>query len=597
MSGAITYRFWTGCLFLFLLSLVPAAATATVSISATVDRTHLTLDDSLELSVRINGTTQGGSPVLPPLPDFQVQPAGTSSSIQIINGTRSASVIHRYLLLPKKEGTFTLGSVQLDLDGKHYEAPPITITVVAPSASLPEKDAPIFAEAEVSNTSPYLQEQIILTYRLYRKVEIRNATLDAPLEHFRKVELGDPVETSRVINGVRYYISEASYALFPMQEGVLSIPPGIFQLDLLKQNSQNRSPFGRFHLPDPFFNDPFFSGGAALERKIIRTQPIEITVRPFPEKGKPEGFTPLTGPLTLESELTPHALSVGETATWTITLKGRANMDEVKLTPPAAGNRFKLYEDQPVTEESPSGEFLEGSKTFKYALVPTRPGTLNVDAIQLHYFDPEKKVYKTLSTGPLNVTIQPGAAPSSSLSTGNSSATSKNTERGASELLPIHTQPGILDKGIRGFQHPEILLPGLLLPPLGFLIFRSYYLKRRRMQLDSAFARRQNARAKALDKLNEIQKTPALDAQKLAREISLVVREYLGDRFDFQGTALTPGEVETRLKRLGLDQQHVKTALALLEHCQEIEYAPVNGIDETGLIEESSRLIRELEGA
>lgn len=592
MSGAVTYRFWTGCLFLFLLSLIPAAATATVSISATVDRTHLTLDDSLELSVRINGTTQGGSPVLPPLPDFQVQPAGTSSSIQIINGTQSASVIHRYLLLPKKEGTFTLGSVQFDLDGKHYEAPPITVTVVAPSASLPEKDAPIFAEAEVSNTSPYLQEQIILTYRLYRKVEIRNATLDAPLEHFRKVELGDPVETSRVINGVRYYISEASYALFPMQEGVLSIPPGIFQLDLIKRNSQDRSPFGRFHLPDPFF-----SGGAALERKIIRTRPIEITVRPFPEKGKPEGFTPLTGPLTLELELTPHALSVGDTATWTITLKGRANMDEVKLKPPAAGNRFKLYEDQPVTEESPSGEFLEGSKTFKYALVPTRPGTLNVDAIQFHYFDPEKEAYKTLSTGPLNVTIQPGAAPSSSLSTGNPSAAAKATERRTSELLPIHTQPGILDQGIRSFQHPRILLPGLLLPPLGFLIFRSYYLKRRRMQRDSPFARRQNARAKALDQLNRIQKTPALDAQKLAREISLVVRGYLGDRFDFQGTALTPSEVEARLNRLGLDRQQVKTALALLEHCQEIEYAPVNGVDEAGLIEESSRLIRQLEGA
>ncbi len=590
---------WLHWVLLILLWALPCSAIAAVSLSTTVDKTHLTLDDSLELSVRVNGTTSAEPPVLPSLPDFKVQSAGTSSAIQIINGQRNASVTHRFLLIPQKEGTFALGPVRLDLDGQHYESPPITVTVVAPTVSLPDKESPVFAEAEVSNLTPYLQEQILLTYRLYRKVEVRNTTLDAPLKHFRKVQLGDPTETTRVINGVRYHISEVRYALFPMQVGVLNIPSAIFQMDLVRRDAKGRQPFGGFHFPDPLFNDPFFSGGVQLERKLIRTKPVEIRVQPLPSTGKSEtGFSNVTGPLTMKSEWSPKELAVGDTATWTVTLQGRANMNEVQLSAPKATDQFKVYADQPVTGEQPQGSFLEGTKTFKFALVPTRPGPLKTDVIKLEFFDPETKTYETLSAGPLSFDVKPGSGGGSTLppETRSSSRGSGGGLRpGEDPLLPIHTRPENLTQGIGLIHNAWFLIPGFFLPPVAFFLFRYAYVQRTRMKLDVAFARKQNACPTALNKLEQLRRSDGKSAQNIAREVSLVVREYLGHRYDFQGTALTPGEVETRLAHEQLAPEQIHSARALLDQCQEIEYSPRGESNGTDLVAETVDLIKVLE--
>ena len=47
---------------------------------ATVDRNQITLEDSLQLSITIQGTQNTPPPELPSLPDFRVTSSGTSSS-------------------------------------------------------------------------------------------------------------------------------------------------------------------------------------------------------------------------------------------------------------------------------------------------------------------------------------------------------------------------------------------------------------------------------------------------------------------------------------------------------------------------------------
>lgn len=565
---------------------------ATVSISATVDKTHLTLEDTLILSVKINGIRDSVEPVLPPLPDFQIQPQGTSSSIQVINGEMKSSLTFKYALFPKKTGTFTIGSIRLERDGKKYESPSITVDISEASSNLPDGEKNVFAEAIVSKSTAYLQEQIRLTYRFYRKVEVRNLSLDAPLEHFRKIPLGEPTETSRVINGVRYYVSEINYALFPLQAGVLKIPGASFQLDIVNRNGGGGRNFGSGHFPGGIFDDPFFSGGATLDRKILRTRPIEIKVLPFPEENKPEFFQNIVGKVNLDSSLSVDKLQAGETATWTLTLEGKGNLEGVSLEIPEKPSEYKVYNDQPVLNEKSVAGFIVGTKTFTTALVPVKDGSIRLPNIKIQYWDPEEKSYRTISAKEKVLSVSPGQ----NISIGNSFPDSPRSASLPSSsgpgLLPIHTKPELFDEAGSIQNSPIVVLGALFLPIMGYFVFRSVYNNRLRMNRDHVYARKLQAYPKAVKRLELLGNQPAPNR---AKEVSLILREYLGDKFEFQGTALTPEEVDDKLKQKSLANSHITTALSLLNKCQTAEFAQAGFNESDDLVDESLNLITALE--
>ena len=104
-----------------------------VSVSATVDKNHLSLEDVLQLSIIIKGTQNTPPPELPSLPDFRIVSAGTSSSTQYINTQRSVSITHNFRLTPMNTGTFVIGPARVRANGKTYSTQPITIKVEKPA--------------------------------------------------------------------------------------------------------------------------------------------------------------------------------------------------------------------------------------------------------------------------------------------------------------------------------------------------------------------------------------------------------------------------------------------------------------------------------
>jgi len=88
---------------IFFLWVLPALASG-IQVSASVDNSEITLEDSLRLSVRVEGVRSAPSPELPDLQDFKIHPQGKSSSVSIVNGKKLFSVTFNYLLTPKKTG-------------------------------------------------------------------------------------------------------------------------------------------------------------------------------------------------------------------------------------------------------------------------------------------------------------------------------------------------------------------------------------------------------------------------------------------------------------------------------------------------------------
>ena len=61
--------------------------------------------------------------------------------------------------------------------------------------------------------------------------------------------------------------------------------------------------------------------------------------------------------------------------------------------------------------------------------------------------------------------------------------------------------------------------------------------------------------------------------QRFYGTIAVVVREYLGERFGFNATALTSSELETRMTGHGVDRWQARLVSGLLERCDRAVYA------------------------
>ena len=100
-----------------------------IQFSASVDKSHIAIEDSIELSIKISGIRNPPKPQLPTLPDFTVRTIGTHSSTQIINSKMQVSTVYKYLLIPKNKGNYTIDSISILLSGTIYNSDPITIVV------------------------------------------------------------------------------------------------------------------------------------------------------------------------------------------------------------------------------------------------------------------------------------------------------------------------------------------------------------------------------------------------------------------------------------------------------------------------------------
>src|ERR1017187_4942763 len=71
-----------------------------------------------------------GSGFIPPSFDgFNASGPAQSQSVNIINGSYSQTITYSYYLVPKSEGTFTIGPASIKCGGKTISSNPLTIKV------------------------------------------------------------------------------------------------------------------------------------------------------------------------------------------------------------------------------------------------------------------------------------------------------------------------------------------------------------------------------------------------------------------------------------------------------------------------------------
>lgn len=342
------------------------------SLRSIVERTTISSDETLILTVRYNGPRQQSQPSFAQLNShFTIKSRQQSNQHSIINGKVSSHTDWTLTLYPKKEGrliipSFRLGSVISD-------AVEITVT---PERQLPAgqvKD--IFIETVIDKTSLYVQEQLTLTYRLFYSRNV-NAFEAEPLvlENVIKDSLPN-ARYNRRINGKLYAIAEYSYALFPQVSGEFEIPSLQWLIKIPRKNS-NRSFFG-------------LSGQTEVVRR--RTDKHTITVLPrsstYP-RNKP--WLPATHVSLDESwSQDPNQMTTGEPLTRTIVLKVKGLM--ASQLPPVwqqqVVNNLKIYADKPELSDEKNSDGFTAIRIESAAVVLNAEGSVTLPAVKVPWWN------------------------------------------------------------------------------------------------------------------------------------------------------------------------------------------------------------------
>jgi len=566
-----------------------------IQVLATVDRNEITLEDSLQLSIIIKGNQNTTHLELPSLPDFRISPSGTSKSTQIINMKRSTSITHNYRLTPTKIGQFKIGPTHVRTDGKTFITQPIIIEVKKPTEPIQSGSRPVFVESTISKKEAFVGEQLIYSFKVFHRVEAKNFDLNMPFgaSYFQKEDLGKAKIYQSVINGIHYDVQEVSVALFPIKPGNAEIPTASLEFDIYHrtQNRLNQGPFGQF------FNDPFFNQSTRAEHKILRTKPINIDILALPKDGKPKNFNNTIGEFKMVATIGKTELEVGDTTTLTITVSGRGNVRGISLPEPDLKNSFKIYRDQPETHQTVVGNQIVGKKIFKFALVPLQSGLINLPSFTLSYFNPILKDYHQLKTQPIRINIKPSTTQEKlNLVTSNlleNKSIKPEIETLAEDILPLHTQLDDFNNIKTEFNSTTIF--GFVSPVFIFIISALLIKRKNRLTTDLAFYRNQNAYKKASIKLKALINSQNKDSRIFASELSEIFREYIGDKLNMEGKAITAKEVDDKLKGSNFKINQSENIRILLEQFEALQFAPNATGNNDELLNESQSLIENLE--
>jgi len=552
-------------LFSIVSVAVPAASihAADVTITATVDKNEASLDDYVMLQLAIEGTRE--DPELPDLSSFKIQSRGSSSQVSIINGRMSSKIEYTYMLYPQKTGFFTIGPFTVTHHGTTYTSNQLTLTITkSQQPQQQEKDSgEIFVTAQIDNENPFLNEQIICTFLFCRRVKVANANLSEQpsFEGFITEDLGKPREYQKVINGQQYVVTELKKALFPVKTGVLEISPFTLQCDMVVQKRRGRGGFR-----DPFFDDSFF-GFTETVPKTFRTSPVTVMVKPLPAEGKPADFKNLVGSFTLASELSKKNLQVGESTTLTLTLTGTGNLKTLSAIEIEGLDNFKVYDDKPVFEQSVSGGKVVGKLVIKKALVPLVEGSLKIPQIAVSYFDPSIGSYKKAAGSPYSLAVAP-SQDKEKMNLVASPALSESAKREikvlGQDIMPIHTSHEALS-GVAA-SPLSILNTVFFFLPIGlFILVFSLQKAKEKAASDTGAARTRKAHAIFTRELASIKKLISRDDAAFYQAASKALRDFIGDKLNIAGGALTARELPQVLNDAQVPPDACAEAARLLE--------------------------------
>ena len=377
-------------MLLIFFSILIIPITSLADLTATIDRSVIDSNETFRLNIRYDGQVFTGEPDLMELKkDFEVLSNNRQQSYSSINGKAESFTVWVLQLKPKRTGILEIPIFKFKGDiSKRLE---LRVRAAPKNSSLNPGSQPIYSETLVDHTEVYVNQQVLLTQRLYTSVNLRDFSLsELKVENAIVHRLGDTTY-QKILNGRSYLVLEVTYAIFPKGVGFVDIPRlrfGAYEVDTSRQ-------FG-------IFNN--------RGNQVIRdTESKQIKVLSKPSQRTDQGWMPSKS-VEVKQRWSGDLdkVTVGEPITQTITISAEGLTPE-QITPLnfTESTKYRTYPDQPQLSHSLSNSGMISQRVESRAIVPSQSGKITLPAINLKWWDIETQKERTAELPSVTLDVLP----------------------------------------------------------------------------------------------------------------------------------------------------------------------------------------------
>lgn len=525
-----------------------------------------------------------------------------NSSMSFINGrqTSSLEISYTYTFSTSSESKVTIGSATCVVEGNTISSSPITITVEKgnPAQNQQQRqnnngngwnqqpqqqqqadpagisDKSLFVRAVANKGSAYQGEEVIITYKLYTQVQVRQFQIDKLPSNkgFWSEDLTDdtknPQQREEVIDGRRYAVYEIrKIALFPQETGTLTLSPINTEVAAEVQVQSNRRQSGSIF--DMFFDDPFFGGSQyQVMNKKLKSNTLSISIKSLPDE--PDDYFGAVGDLSVKSSVDTKKLKANEALTYSLTISGKGNLmliDNVDVDFPPS---FEVYDPKVSSNIKRSAAGISGSKTFEWVLIPRSEGKYTIPPAKLVCFNPKSKTFVTKTTGEFTIDVAKGDGSVTAAATAKNNVKLLNND-----IEYIKTgNPGLHKKGTSFFGGALFwilfLLP-VLLAIAAVIIIR----KVSKSNADINSVRLRKATKLAKKRLRKAEKFLAdNDDERFYIEIYQAIWGYVSDKFTIPTSQLSSETIQGALESKNVSENVIQTIMQTIGEVDFARFAP-----------------------
>lgn len=341
------------------------------SLTLSTERQTIEEGDIISLYVEADFQTLGNNLDYEALKqDFEVLSRQRSNFYNVINGQQQATTRWHLRLLPKKTGKILIPSLSLgQVSSQPY---PLMVSKAKPTPA--GQTSKYFLQVELNKKQVYLQQETLYTLRFYHQGKLISGNIRPPsfdnalVDNLKEESLYD-----KIIDGNYYTVYEWVYALYPQSSGTMQIQA------------------------------PEFNGVVYLDskQKAIRetAQTLSLEILPVPKTfPEPKNWLPAKSVfLKQEWKNLPQKIRVGDSLTRVITLQvfgQKANQLPSIITPPGKG--YKIYKQQPLTQEEKLNDGIISEIEMVQTLVPTKEGKLKLPEQEIYWWNTQSNQLETL---------------------------------------------------------------------------------------------------------------------------------------------------------------------------------------------------------
>ena len=512
--------------------------------------------------------------------------SSSSSSVQIVNGsvTKTSTNTYSFYLRAIKEGKFTIPAATITVKKQKVKSTTAEIEVVKDNTAISDKGGAkttgnakdVFLEAAPNKLSAYIGEQITLTYKIYFTIPISNLTISKAPSYsgFWTKDVTDNngvlQQSSIVRNGQEYHVATAQeIVLIPQKAGTLTIDPlnisCIAQIRNEKQQQRGYDPF------ENFFGDIMGSSYTNV-KKELKSQPIDIEVKPMPAKDKPESFKGAVGQFTFTSKIDKTEMKSNDAFTVTYTVSGKGNIELLDLPKPNFPPDFEVYDPKISTNTKNNSYGISGSKKAEYVVIPRVSGDFTLNPTEFSYFDPSKNKYVTLESDRYELKVERSANEGSSgiIYAGGQEA----IKVVGSDIMHIMTIGNLKKEGAMLFASPLYFIVIIAIVAV-FAVALIIYRKVNKFNQNQVLVRNKKATKIAKKRLhNAYSYLKIKDQNHFYEEFSQALWGYISDKLNIARAKLSMDTVREMMSDKNVPEDIVNQFIELLNSCEFARFAP-----------------------